>query len=82
MIVAHVGKNVEQGEHSSIAGGSANLKKHFGNEFGSFSENREQFYLCSGTIGEGQERWPDGHENECEAATDRSGEIGGISMMC
>ena len=36
---AHADKDMEQGEHSSIAGGSANLYNHFRNEFSSFSEN-------------------------------------------
>ena len=31
-------ESVEQGEHSSIAGGSANLYNLFGNQFGIFSE--------------------------------------------
>ena len=35
------GKAVKKGEHSSIAGGSANLYNHFGNQFGGFSENWE-----------------------------------------
>ena len=39
-VTAHAGEDVEQGEHSSIAGGSANLYNHFGNEFCIFSENR------------------------------------------
>ena len=30
--------------------------------------------------GKGQERWPDGHDNEWKSATD-GGEVGGISMM-
>jgi hypothetical protein len=33
------GKDVEQWEYFSIAHGSASLYSHFGNEFGSFSEN-------------------------------------------
>ena len=36
---ANVGENVEKGEHSFFAGGSANLYKHSGNQCGSFSEN-------------------------------------------
>ena len=36
---AHAGEDVEQGEHSSIAGGSANLGNHFGTEFSDFSES-------------------------------------------
>jgi hypothetical protein len=40
-VIAHAVKDVEQGEHSSIAGGSANLYNHFGNQLGSFSENWE-----------------------------------------
>ena len=42
---AHAGKNVEQGEHSSIAGGSANLYNHSGNQFGGFSENCDWLVL-------------------------------------
>jgi hypothetical protein len=38
---AHAGNSVEQAEHASIAGGSTNLYKHFGNQFVSFSENWE-----------------------------------------
>jgi hypothetical protein len=38
---AHAGKDVQQGEHSSIAGGNVNLYNHFGNQFGGFSENWE-----------------------------------------
>jgi hypothetical protein len=34
-LIAHAGKDVEQGEQSSIVDGSAN----FGNQFGVFSEN-------------------------------------------
>jgi hypothetical protein len=41
----HAVEAIEQEEHSSIAGGSANLYNHFGNQFGSFSENGEWFYL-------------------------------------
>jgi hypothetical protein len=40
-VEAHVGKDVEQGEHSSIAGGSANLYNDFEKQFGGFSENLE-----------------------------------------
>jgi hypothetical protein len=38
-MIATAGKHVEQGEHFAIAGRSANLYNHFGNKFGSFSEN-------------------------------------------
>jgi hypothetical protein len=34
-------QDVEQGEHSSIADGSANLYNHLGNQFDSFLENWE-----------------------------------------
>jgi hypothetical protein len=44
-VTEHAGKDVEQGEHFSTAAGRANLYNHFGNQFGSFSENWEQFYL-------------------------------------
>jgi hypothetical protein len=33
------GEDVEKEEHSSIAGGIASCYNHFGNQFGSFSEN-------------------------------------------
>jgi hypothetical protein len=39
--MAHAGKDMQQGEHYSIAGGSANLYNHFGSQFGSFLENWE-----------------------------------------
>jgi hypothetical protein len=39
-VKAHVGKDVEQGEHF-IAGGSANFYSHSGNQFDGFSENWE-----------------------------------------
>ena len=39
--IADAGEDVEQGEHSSTAGGSANLYNHSGNQFGGFSENWE-----------------------------------------
>ena len=44
-MIDYVGKDVEQGEHSSIAGGNANLYNHFGNQYGGFSENWESTYL-------------------------------------
>ena len=31
--------------------------------------------------GEGQERWPDGHENEWKSATDGGGDVEGMSRM-
>lgn len=40
-VTADAGEDVEQGGRSSIAGGNANLNNHFGNQFGSFSENWE-----------------------------------------
>ena len=36
-VTAHAGKDVEQGEHSSVANGSANLHSHFGNQYSGFS---------------------------------------------
>ena len=44
-VTADAGEDVEQGEHSSIAGGIAHLYNHFENQFGSFSETWEEFYL-------------------------------------
>ena len=38
-------KDMEQGEHSSIAGGNANIYNHLGNQFGGFSESWEYFCL-------------------------------------
>lgn len=43
-LLAHIGEDVEQGEHSSIFGGSANLYKNFGNQFDNLSGNWELFY--------------------------------------
>lgn len=40
-LIAHGGIDVEQGGHSSIVGGSANLYKNIGNQFDSFSGIRE-----------------------------------------
>lgn len=37
-MTAHAGEDVEQGEHSSIAGQCVNLYNHFGNQFGGFSK--------------------------------------------
>ena len=34
-----LGEDVEKGEHSFIAGRSANLYSHCGNQYGGFSEN-------------------------------------------
>jgi hypothetical protein len=36
---------MEQEQHPSILGESANLYNHFGNLFGILSENWEEFYL-------------------------------------
>jgi hypothetical protein len=40
-VTGHVGKDVEQEECFSIAGGIANWYRHPGNQFSSFSENWE-----------------------------------------
>ena len=42
---SHTGKDVEQERHSSIASGNANLYSHYGNQYGSFSENWDSTYL-------------------------------------
>ena len=44
-VIAHVSEDVEQGKHSSTAGGSANMYNHFENPCGGFSENYAYFYL-------------------------------------
>jgi hypothetical protein len=36
---ANADEDVEKGEHSSTAGGTANLDNHFGNQSDGFSEN-------------------------------------------
>jgi hypothetical protein len=36
---AHAGEEVEQGEHASVTGGSANMYSHYGNQSGSSSES-------------------------------------------
>ena len=46
-----------------------------GNGEGSFGEGLQ--IIC----GEGQEEWPEGHENEWKSATDRGWEVGGISRQ-
>jgi hypothetical protein len=40
-VVAHAGEDVKQGDHSSIAGGSANCYNHFASQCSGFSENWE-----------------------------------------
>jgi hypothetical protein len=40
-MIADAGKDSEQGVHLSIAGGSANLYNHSGNQFVGFSEKWE-----------------------------------------
>ena len=44
-MIAHAGKDVKQGKHSSTDGGSANLCSHFGNQYGGFTEIWESIYL-------------------------------------
>ena len=39
--IAHAGEDGQQGDHFSIAGETANLYNHSGNQFGGFSENWE-----------------------------------------
>ena len=39
LMIAYAREGEEQGEHSSIANGSAKLYSHFGNQYGSFSES-------------------------------------------
>jgi hypothetical protein len=40
-LIAHAGKDVEQGELSSTAGRNENHYNNFGNQFGGFSEKWE-----------------------------------------
>ena len=44
-MAACAGEDVEQGEHSSFAGGSANLYNHFENQYGSSLKNWDSTYL-------------------------------------
>jgi hypothetical protein len=44
-VTAHVGEYVEQGDHSSIADGNANLFRICGNPYDGLSENLEWIYL-------------------------------------
>jgi hypothetical protein len=44
-VIAHAGENVEQGDHFSMAGGSANLYSHYGNQYDVSSESWELIYL-------------------------------------
>ena len=44
-MIGYTGEDVEKGELSYIDGGNANLYIHFGNQYGSFSENWESAYL-------------------------------------
>ena len=46
-MIAYAGKDVEQGEYSSIAGGNANFYNHFGNQYDGFSEDWESTYLMT-----------------------------------
>jgi hypothetical protein len=48
-VTAHAGVDVEQGEDTFNAGGSAILNNHFRNQFGLLSENLELFYLKTQT---------------------------------
>ena len=45
LMTAHAGEDVEKGEHSSIAGASANWYSRFGNQYGEFSENWDSIDL-------------------------------------
>ena len=45
LMIDYAGEDVELWEHSSIAGGNANLYKHFRNQYGGFSENWESTYV-------------------------------------
>jgi len=44
-VTAHAGEDAEQGDHSSIAGGSANLYSHYGNQCGGSLGRWESTYL-------------------------------------
>ena len=44
-MIDYAGKEVELGEHSSIAGGNTKVYNHFGNQYGGFSEYWESAYL-------------------------------------
>jgi hypothetical protein len=44
-VTAHAVEDMEQREHSSIVGVSANKYNHLGNKYSGFSENWKCFYL-------------------------------------
>jgi hypothetical protein len=44
-VTVHAGKDVEQGPHSSIDGGSTNVYSYFGNQYGRSSENWKSSYF-------------------------------------
>jgi hypothetical protein len=44
-VTFHAVEQVDQGEHFSIAGGSANLYNYFGNKYGGLLETLESIYL-------------------------------------
>jgi hypothetical protein len=44
-MIVHPSEDVEQEEHSSVAGGSANLYNHYGNQFCSFLKIWKLIYL-------------------------------------
>jgi hypothetical protein len=44
-MTAHGDENVQQGEHSFIAGGNENLYRHYGNQYGGSSENWALIYF-------------------------------------
>jgi hypothetical protein len=44
-VTAHAGEDVEKREHFSIAGGSADLYRHYGTQHSSSSERMELIYI-------------------------------------
>jgi hypothetical protein len=44
-VTVHAEEDMEQGEHSSIAGGSANVDSPCGNQYGGCSESWESLYF-------------------------------------
>lgn len=61
------GEVVEQGEHSSNAGGNANVYCPLGSQYGTFSENLELIYLRPSytTLGHISKGTPSYHKDTC-----------------
>ena len=60
-MTTHADKDVGQGEHSPTAGGSGNLYRQFGSQYGGFSENWKSTSRSPGHIPKRSLSIPQGH---------------------